>query len=273
MRERNRNDVIGRSPQRERTLIAAALGALTLLAWFHVWRGAGMGMSALEMTRLTLFPHVRGDAMDGMEMDPVGVATVTAMWWVMMIAMMTPGAMPLAMLYARVLRNAQRGASVAVVVPTLFVAAGYLLAWLGFAIVATGLQYALVGGGLLSAMMLWSQSAVLSAAVLAAAGLYQLTPRKQSCLAHCRGPVAFLTRHFRPGYPGAIAIGLRHGAWCVGCCWALMVLLFVGGVMNVAWIAVLSLLVLAEKLAPAGAWLSRASGLVLIAWAAATLVR
>ncbi len=121
-------------------------------------------------------------------------------------------------------------------------------------------------------MMLWSKSAALSAAVLAAAGLYQFSALKQACLAQCRGPVQFLTRHWRDGRAGAFLLGARHGAFCVGCCWLLMALLFVGGIMNLAWIAALSLLVLAEKTAPAGPLIGRLSGFVLLAWAAATLI-
>jgi predicted metal-binding membrane protein len=122
-------------------------------------------------------------------------------------------------------------------------------------------------------MMLWSRSAALSATVLAAAGLYQLSPFKGACLRHCRGPVEFLTRRWRPGRFGAFVMGVEHGAWCVGCCWMLMALLFVGGLMNFAWIAVLTFLVLVEKLVPAGPVVSKISGGVLLAWAVATIVR
>lgn len=108
--------------------------------------------------------------------------------------------------------------------------------------------------------------------ILAAAGMYQLSPLKHSCLAHCRGPVEFLTRHWRPGRLGGFAMGVRHGTWCLGCCWMLMALLFVGGVMNLAWIALLALLVLIEKLAPAGPLVGKISGIVLLLWAAATAI-
>ena len=134
------------------------------------------------------------------------------------------------------------------------------------------LQAALQPAGLLSAMMLWSKSALLSAAILAAAGLYQLSPLKRVCLAQCRSPVQFLARHWRPGRSGAFMIGFRHGAFCVGCCWTLMALLFVGGVMNLVWIALLTLLVLTEKLAPAGEAIGKATGVVLLVWAGATLL-
>jgi len=134
------------------------------------------------------------------------------------------------------------------------------------------IQLLVLRSGFLSSTMLWSSSAIFSAAVLALAGLYQLSPLKSACLAHCRGPAEFLAHHWRPGRIGALMIGVRHGAYCVGCCWMLMALLFVGGVMNLVWIAALAILVLVEKLSPAGAIASRASGFVLLAWAVATLV-
>ena len=150
--------------------------------------------------------------------------------------------------------------------------AGYLLVWLGFSLAAAGLQWALQHAEVLSAATMGSQSRWLSAGVLAAAGLYQLSPLQDRCLSHCRSPAAFLSRHWRPGAPGAVRLGAMHGAYCVGCCWLLMGLLFVGGVMNLVWIAALTLLVLAQKLVPGGAWVGRAAGVAMLAWGAATLV-
>lgn len=244
------------------------MAALAALAWVHVWRGAGMAMSALHMTTLSLFPHLQADMPGGMQ---PAWSLVVAMWLMMMIAMMTPGVAPLVLLYGRVLRHHAGGGSSAYA-PSLFLLLGYLAVWLVFSIGAAALQALLQPAGLLSPMMLWSKSAALSAGVLALAGLYQLSPLKRACLAKCRGPVRFLTEHWRPGRAGAFRMGVRHGAYCVGCCWLLMALLFVGGVMNLVWIAALSLLVLAEKTAPAGHAVSKVSGGVLLAWAAATLI-
>ncbi|MDQ6620278.1 MAG: DUF2182 domain-containing protein [Pseudomonadota bacterium] len=259
--------------RREQFIIASGLAVLVGLAWLHLWRGAGMGMSGLDMTELTLFPHRQAEPMAGMEMEPFAWATAIVMWWTMMIAMMTPGAAPLVLLYGRVLRHHQRQpASSANIASPMFLAAGYLTVWLGFSLVAAVLQRILEPGGLISSMMLWSRSATLSAGVLAAAGVYQLSPLKRSCLQRCRAPIQFLTSHWRPGRFGAFVIGLRHGAWCVGCCWILMGLLFVGGLMNLAWIVALTLLVLIEKLAPAGLKVSRISGALLLAWSVATLM-
>lgn len=252
--------------RRERAVVAAGLAALVALTWLYLWNGAGMGMSALDMTRAALFPH-RQPGMAG-EME-LALPLIVLMWWVMMIAMMTPSAAPLVMLYAGVARHRGDAAGVA---PAAFLAAGYLLAWLLFSIAAATVQELLQSPGLISGMMLWSKSAALSATVLAAAGLYQFSPLKQSCLRQCRAPAQFLVHFWRPGRAGALLLGMRHGAYCVGCCWLLMALLFVGGVMNLVWIAALTLFVLVEKLAPAGAAIGRWSGGVLLLWAAATLV-
>ena len=145
-------------------------------------------------------------------------------------------------------------------------AGGYLLVWAGFSVLAAALQASLQQSMLLSSDLAMSGGWI-PAAVLALAGLYQLSPLKYACLVRCRSPLGFLLGHWRGGVGGALTMGLRHGAFCLGCCWALMVLLFVGGVMNLTWVAVLALFVLAEKVLPYGVWLSRVSGVALIAWA------
>ena len=257
----------------ERGVTAAGLAVLTVLAWWYVWTGAGIGMPAADMTALALFPHMRMEMAGMSAAAPVAWVTALAMWWVMMIAMMTPSAAPLVLLYGRVLRHHSAQASQGTAVASSFyLVGGYLVAWLVFAIAAATLQTWLEPADLTSATMLWSKSAVLSATVLLAAGIYQLSPLKSACLRQCRGPVAFLTRYWRPGRLGAFVMGLRHGAWCVGCCWMLMALLFVGGIMNLVWIAAIALLVLAEKLGPAGPTVSKATGVVLLAWGVATLL-
>lgn len=256
----------------ERTIIAAGLGLLVLLAWWWLWRGAGMGMSGLQMTQLALFPHRQLDPMAGMPEPTLTYAAVAAMWWVMMIAMMTPAVTPLVMLYRRVAQHHAGDTSQWQVASAFWLLLGYLLAWFAFALLAAALQFALRDSALISGMVFWSRSGWLSAALLIGAGLYQLSPWKQRCLAQCRGPVNFLTRHARPGIPGALRLGLLHGAWCIGCCGVLMLLLFVGGVMNLVWIALLSLLVLAEKVLPAGAFVARLAGVFLVAWGLATLL-
>jgi predicted metal-binding membrane protein len=274
--------------RRDRLVTAVGLAVLCALAWFYILRGAGMGQSAWSMTRLSLFPHAAEPtapmpgmpdmAMPAMATQPaawsLGVWVLTvAMWWTMMVAMMTPSATPTIMLHARVHRHAlAQGQAVAGLAPTGPFAAGYLLIWLGFSIAAAILHWWLERSGLLSATMMGSQSKWLSGGVLAAAGLYQLSPWQNVCLSHCRSPAGFLTRHWRPGAWGAVRLGILHGAFCVGCCWALMALLFVGGVMNLAWIAALTLLVLAEKLVPGGRWVARGAGVAMLVWGAATIL-
>jgi predicted metal-binding membrane protein len=273
--------------KRDRAITLTGLTALCALAWLYIVSGARLGTSAWGMTTLALFPHLQVTGiMSGMpDMDPGGGAAgrtawglatwalMIAMWWVMMIAMMTPSAAPTILLYARVHRGAlAQGQIQDRLAPTGAFAAGYLLAWLGFSFAAVGLHWVLQHAGLVSAMLMSSQSRWLSGAVLIAVGLYQLSPLKDTCLAHCRAPASFLSRHWRPHSLGALRLGAMHAAYCIGCCWILMALLFVGGVMNLAWIAALALLVLIEKLLPAGQWVGRGVGVGLIGWGIATLL-
>lgn len=197
--------------------------------------------------------------MDGMALP--GWPTIAAMWATMMVAMMLPSAAPAILLYAQVHRHSRGDEGPP---PTAAFLAGYLACWLAFAAVAAVLQ------GALGTMGLASREA--SAAVLIAAGLYQLSPLKDACLSRCRLPAQFLSRYYRPGASGALRLGLLHGAYCVGCCWLLMALLFVGGVMNLAWVAALTLLVAAEKLLPGGEWIARIAGVAMVGWGGYLLV-
>jgi predicted metal-binding membrane protein len=271
--------------RRDRTITLAGLAALCALAWFYIVAGAGLGMSAWEMTTLALFPHQPAqDMTSGMQGMDMGVtapwpfatwALMIAMWWIMMIAMMIPSAAPTILLYGRVHRQAvarSQDEGQGKLAPTGVFALGYLLVWLGFAATAATLHWALERAGFVSSMMMGSKSRWLSAALLMAAGLYQISPLKNTCMAHCRAPASFLSRHWRPGAAGALRLGAMHGAYCVGCCWMLMALLFVGGVMNLAWIAALALLVLIEKALPLGPWIGRAASVVLIGWGIVTLM-
>lgn len=186
---------------------------------------------------------------------------VFLMWAAMMVAMMLPGALPNILIFQRAIGNDPTVRSPA---RRMFAfAAGYIVAWSGFSVVATLLQWVLAEAALLSPMMV-SASPWLGGSILIVAGLYQWTPLKNACLRHCRSPLAFLVEHWQPGMPGALRLGLRHGLYCVGCCWALMLLLFVGGVMSLIWIGGITALVLVEKLAPYGAQGGRLSGLALM---------
>jgi predicted metal-binding membrane protein len=270
--------------RRDRIVTVAGLLILCGIAWLYIVEGAGLGMSARQMTTLALFPHQQAEdvmqGMPGMQVDAGrttwGVATwalMVSMWWIMMIAMMTPSAAPTILLYARVHRSAAaQGQFRDEAAPIGAFAAGYLTVWLGFAIVATALHWALERAGLVSTMMMGSRSRWLSGAVLITAGLYQLSPLKNVCLAQCRAPASFLARHWRPHASGALRLGARHGVYCVGCCWMLMTLLFVGGVMNLIWIAALTTMVLIERVLPRGQWIGRSAGVALAGWGVATLV-
>jgi predicted metal-binding membrane protein len=185
------------------------------------------------------------------------------MWAVMMMAMMLPSAMPMILLQAAVVRKIGNGRSFAVSLGV-FVG-GYVVVWTLFSIAATALQAWLEYLALLSPMMV-SKSPQLGGLILVAAGVYQVTPMKDVCLKHCQTPMAFVAAHWRPGVGGAFRMGLHHGLFCVGCCWLLMALLFVGGIMNLLWIAALAAFVLLEKIAIPGTRTGRAiSGLCLMA--------
>ena len=199
--------------------------------------------------------------MHAMRTPPLGALVL--MWWLMMLAMMLPSATPAILLYGRVREIRGNESTVA---QTWVFLGGYLLVWFLFSIVAAVAQYLLAG----PSMTLESRWGV--SALLAAAGVYQLSPVKNACLGQCRSPAQFLSRHWQAGVSGAIRLGVRHGAYCLGCCWMLMALLFVGGVMNFAWIAALTLVVGVEKLLPRGPLLARATGIAFIAWGAARLV-
>ena len=250
--------------RRERTLLGVSLLIVCLLSWWYLLTGAGTGMSTVAMTTWEFPPPVyQAGAGSGWQLSYWLVMLL--MWWVMMIAMMVPSAAPMIFLYARVFRHhhARQGANT-VIIPTSAFLLGYLLSWFGFSLLATTVQWALEQTGLVHGMMMWSTSHTLSAGFLIAAGLYQLSPLKNVCLEHCRSPAGFLADHWRKGRFGALRMGIEHGSYCVGCCWLLMLLLFVGGAMNLVWIAGLAMLVLLEKLLAKGEGLARLSGVLLI---------
>ncbi|HEX6013178.1 MAG TPA: DUF2182 domain-containing protein [Geminicoccaceae bacterium] len=251
--------------RRDRLVVVGALGLVALLAWGWLLAGAGMdmGMGATGMGA-TGMPAMEGMAAGGKPASPTWsagyVALMFFMWWIMMLAMMLPSATPMILLFAAVNRkHRERGGPF---VPTAAFAAGYLVLWAVFSVLAVALQWGLQRVELVSPVLLRADI-VVGGLLLVAAGLYQLTPLKHACLEHCRSPAHFLSRHWRSGPAGALRMGMEHGAFCVGCCWFLMLLLFVGGVMNLAWIAGLAAFVLLEKTVPAGHWLARAAGVAL----------
>lgn len=232
-------DLTHRLLRHDRGLVAGGLILLVTLSWWFLLRGAGMD------------DHM---AMPGMPSPPLGALVL--MWWAMMAAMMLPAAAPAILLYARV--RSQRS-DVRLATPATFLA-GYLVVWLAFSLIAALLQRAFADQTMRLADPRWA------AALLIAAGIYQLSPLKQACLGQCRSPAQFISRYWYPGQLGALRLGLLHGIFCLSCCWLLMALLFVGGIMNFAWVVGLSLIVGIEKLVPRGDWFGRAAGVALIAW-------
>ena len=240
----------------DRALVIGALTVVVLMAWAYMLAGAGVRMDTGAMS----MPMAWG---------PGYALLVFLMWWIMMVAMMLPSASPVILLFASVNRKLNQAGKP--FVPAGFFLAGYLLVWGVFSLVATAAQWSLEASGALS-MLHGSRNPVLSGAILVAAGLWQFTPLKQSCLRHCRSPLHFLVHGFQPGVAGAIRMGLGHGLFCLGCCWFLMALLFFGGVMNLYWIAGLAVYVLIEKTVPAGHLVSRTTGAVLLVWGAWLLI-
>ncbi len=237
----------------ERIAILGAIAVTTALAWAYLISMAGMqGMGALHAWSALDF------------------ALMLAMWVVMMVGMMLPTATPMTLVYAQVARKAAREGSV--LPPTSVFVAGYLLAWTAFSVAATGAQWALDRAALLSPMLV-ANSPRFGAGLLVLAGLYQLTPWKNACLEHCRNPAHFFATHWRPGPAGALRLGWSHGLYCLGCCWALMGLLFVGGVMNLLWIAAITLFVLLEKMIPFGIPGGRLAGAGMIVLGVVLLAR
>ncbi|MDQ3198533.1 MAG: DUF2182 domain-containing protein [Verrucomicrobiota bacterium] len=246
-------DTLAALLKRDRTLIGAGVVLVTALAWWYTVDAArGMGGMTMEMGRP-----------DPNRWSSTSLLPLFAMWVVMMVAMMLPSATPMILTFAAVARNRRQRQQP--YVPVMVFVAGYLAIWAGFSAAATLAQWLLHGAALLSPMMV-SSSALFGGVLLLFAGIFQFTPLKRSCLTHCRAPLEFITAHWREGWGGAFGMGLEHGLFCTGCCWALMALLFVLGVMNLLWIAVLTVLVCLEKILPPRAFVRRGAGLLLALW-------
>ena len=239
--------------RRDRLLVLASLTILTGLAWLYLW------LEAVAMDRM--MTGLRPMAMQPTAASVWTFLLVFAMWAVMMAGMMLPSAAPMTLFYATIVRkNGERGTTL----PSVWIfGAGYLLVWTAFSLGATALQ-AMFEHLALASSMLVSTSRWLTGLILVGAGLYQWSPLKDACLGKCRAPLEFVMTRWRPGRLGALRMGAAHGLYCVGCCWALMLLLFVGGVMNLMWVALIAAFVLLEKLLPHGRIVARAAGAALI---------
>jgi predicted metal-binding membrane protein len=234
---------------RERVIILLAVAGVTALSWLYLLQ-LGRGMPDMAGMAMPMSPR----------WTPATFALTFAMWAVMMVGMMLPTAAPMILTFAAL--NRRKAQAFQRVMPVLLFASGYLVVWTAFSLFATLLQWALDRLALLSPM-LTTTNALIGGALFLAAGVYQLTPLKQACLRHCRSPFAFLFNRWRDGLSGALRMGVEHGAYCLGCCWLLMALLFVVGVMNLLWVAAITLFVFGEKLLRGGAWIARVSGVAM----------
>jgi predicted metal-binding membrane protein len=242
--------------RRDRILISTCLGLVIVLAWGYLVHLDRQMSSSIQYDRM----------MEEMGMTMSGPWTATdvfftfVMWVVMMVGMMAGSAMPVLLLFGAA---RSEGGARRVPLAVLIFGLGYLTVWVGFSAAAAIAQWMLHQAAMLSPAMSTS-SPRLAGLILVTAGIYQLTPFKGACLSHCRSPLGFLMSNWRDGSVGAFRMGIRHGAHCLGCCWALMSVLFVVGVMNLVWVAALSVFVLAEKIGPGVAVVTRVAGLMMI---------
>ncbi len=249
--------------KKDRSIIIAGLFFICLLSWLYIiylYRQ----MVVMDMNALFF----------AMPMTPQWSATdfvlLFLMWLVMMIAMMTPSVSPLILIFAMI--NRKRKQEQNPFVHTGYLLAGYFLVWGGFSLLATLLQWLLQQVSLLNSEMK-TTSKILGAIILIAAGIFQFTPLKQTCLNYCRTPVDFIHRNWKEGKLGALRMGIENGSYCLGCCWVLMVLLFVSGIMNLLWIALIALFVLIEKTFSNSKWISAIAGVVLIVYGMIVLMQ
>lgn len=244
------SDHFSRFPRRDLVAIVSSLAAIVALSWWYLF-----SLSA-DMTM---------DMSAAMMVSPVWsiqyFISMFLMWSIMMVGMMLPSVAPTVMIYSMIARKAEKDGSPVAATSTFI--AGYILVWVGFSVLATYAQCLLDEAGLLSSMMAASNN-LLAGSLLLMAGIWQFSPWKEQCLEHCRSPVEFIYQYWQKGNLGTLKLGLRHGLFCLGCCWAVMLVLFVFGVMNLMWIAVLSVFVLLEKILPRGGIFSLLGGSVLI---------
>ncbi len=241
----------------DRVIVGSGLAGISILSWVYlISMGRDMHLVDLGRHMLMADPQHRGSH---------ELTTLCAMWTVMMVAMMVPAVTPTVLMFTRL--NRSRHHEHTPYGETGVFLGGYLVLWMVYSLLAGLAQWALHSSGLISDVMV-STSNVLGGLLLVGAGVYQWTPLKNACLTHCRSPLAFLMTRWKDGTAGAFWMGLEHGSYCVACCWFLMLLLFVAGVMNLLWMGTITALVLIEKISPAGPWVARISGALLAGWGA-----
>lgn len=240
--------------RRDRIIVLSGLAVIIALSWAYV------SSLASDMRNMDVATEMAMPQMQAWGVMDFGLTFV--MWAVMMVAMMTPSAAPMILMFAGVNRGRQK--QQVPYVPTSVFLLGYLVVWAAFSVLATAAQWGLHAVSLLSPMMV-STSPVLGGILLMIAGIYQWTPLKHACLSKCRSPLGFVLNEWREGRWGAFLMGLKHGSYCTGCCWSLMALLFVAGVMNLLWVAAIAGFILLEKVAPAGHRMGQAAGVLMVA--------
>ena len=241
--------------KRDRYIVIFGIAGVSVLSWAYMFHLA-WGMTVMEM----------GIKMSSPQMQTWGAVDFVLtffMWAVMMVAMMVPSAGPTVLMFAALNRSRRRQQGPYVGTGVFLL--GYLAAWIWYSALATVLQCGLIRAALLSSHMV-STSSILGGTLLMIAGIFQFTPLKHACLSQCRSPLGFFLNEWREGTRGAFIMGLVNGNYCVICCWALMSLMFVAGVMNLLWMASIAAFVLVEKVAPRGEWIARISGTLLLVW-------
>ncbi len=239
--------------RRERVLVFSCLAAVIIVSWVYMYRMAWEMSGTGAETTLAC----------SMNQGPRDIVHMFVMWGIMMIAMMFPSATPMILMFTTVNERQREGQRP--LMPTGLFVLGYFLVWIFYSILAAMAQWGLHVATLLSHNLVLTSS-ILGGILLVAAGVFQWTPFRDACMSKCRSPLGFLMAEWREGRLGALIMGLKHGLNCVGCCWLLMLLSFVLGIMNMAWMAILTVFMLVEKAYPGSQWVSRASGLILVAW-------
>ncbi len=243
--------------RRDRIIVLSGLAVITALSWAYV-ASLASDMQNMDMGTEMAMPRMQSWGV-------VDFALTFVMWTVMMVAMMVPSAAPMILIFAAV--NRRRRKQQVSYVPTSVFLLGYLVVWFAFSVLATVAQWEIHAISLLSPMMA-NTNPILGGVLLLVAGIYQWTPLKHACLSRCRSPLGFVLNDWREGRRGAFLMGLKHGGYCTGCCWSLMALLFVAGVMNLLWVAAIAGFILLEKVTPAGDRLGRVAGVMLAGWGA-----
>ena len=253
-------------PRTERWLLGAAVCALAIFAWVYL----GYETQRMNVSGVSECMRMKMSGPENWSWPLGALLSLFLMWAIMMVAMMLPSALPMILTFGAVARDRERKGRP--YVPLAIFVLGYVLIWLGFSVIAAIAQWVLHRQAMLSASMVIT-SAWLGGGLLLGGGIFQFTPLKNRCLSRCRGPLEFILTRWREGWGGALRMGLEHGIFCAGCCWALMALLFVSGVMNILWVAALTIFVCLEKALPARIQVSRLVGLILVGWGMFVLLR